>query len=52
MAQDRPSHVGLYGGGPDREEADPQAAEVDFVWETHVPRHWKAVHDRATVLNR
>lgn len=35
-----------------RVEAGPEDQHVDFVWETHVPRHWKHVHARAKVLNR
>ena len=35
-----------------REEADAHSTDIDFVWETHVPRQWKAIHDRAKVLNR
>jgi hypothetical protein len=35
-----------------RKEAADDATALDFVWETHVPKHWKALHEKAKVLNR
>lgn len=35
-----------------RVPASEDAESVDWVWETHVPRQWKEVHDKAKVLNR